>query len=1192
MSSESLDADTPLAPLLEQMQGLSSDARNVGEELIEHLAFVRFDELLHASSDADALTDALFARKSLSHKQLASFIRQGFSLPSVAVGARVCVCLPNIPELGSCLICLLATQRVVFPLNPAMTAAEMQWEIRHTRCEAVVVLDSATSSFPAVVAASALELPLLLLSPSTHTTGLFSISRPHPAGPHAQAHATSDTDDTDSIATPRGPVPGTSPRCAGAGPGALSELVLLLFTSGTSGRKKLVPYSLRMLVAGVACIISSWELRSSDTCLNMMPLFHIGGIMRNLLAPLLSGGASIVCNGFDPVIFWDILESYQVTWYYAAPTMHHSLLQESALRYGGTVHPPTSSVRFLANAAGGLLPVLAKSLKETFNATILTSYGMTECMPISTPPIATYDLDPSGTSGIAVGPRICIVMDDLEVAVEAGAELSALLPGQVGNILVKGGPCFSGYEVTGDGHAEDACFFTVDREPGWFCTGDCGYLNSDGYLFITGRSKEIINRGGETISPYEIEEAIIQHPQVSDVLAFAAPHETLQETVGVVVVTPPALPRLDWPSLCEYLEAQQQLHRSKWPSVIVFMGALPRNAANKLLRVKLGQRLNLEPLQDYNMSPLSRVFDGECPKQGTALTVPIPISTIKHSVHLDLDRIESFISDIEGVTSVAVTILDSPLRQDTIIAFVTPDDIDVAKITKLCQEQLHRYLCPLLVHACRSLDDSHGKSRVSDPATLAVQLSSIIKKESASRATAPSTAAEKSLEEIWRSELNLDPAIAISKDVSFFALGGDSLRAGQLVGAVRKQMQVPLTVADLFSFPTIESFAARVTELQQVKSRNEEEGFGNFDGDYLEDLEIESHLLDSAMSLLLPGSGKTVSSATVRGPAVPITKTSPDFSSSEELKTEGHDRSTFCGDDDPDVGADDRQQDYEYRMKYENTNITTLITQILPVGVFFPLRRIVMLFVIAWSWVIIMNQGIHRFPALLLAMVVARLVRGFVFPLVGVACKWIIIGRYKPGRYPLFGAMYLKWWVVEQILRIMGRGFFGDESFGFLDSSLTRWYYILMGAQIGQNVMIHSKAKLGQPDLLIIGDDVCIDEATVRPFGLEEGHMILLPIVVGEHCSIGVKSIVAPGAVIASNSHLGPLSSSHEVSDAAVNNKQYCRPSFPKPPVYLVLLLGVPVLVLVTLVSSIPWILGLKLMLSDAKSNGWYDHGG
>lgn len=169
------------------------------------------------------------------------------------------------------------------------------------------------------------------------------------------------------------------------------EIVLLLHTSGTSGNKKLVPYSLDMIIVGVGSIVASWNLKPSDVCLNMMPLFHIGGIVRNILSPILSGGSVITCSGFDPLLFWDLL--YQgrdgcgdqspgsvakiprVTWYYAAPTMHHAILNEAERRPAPL---PVDSVRYIANAAGGLLPVLATALRDTFQAVILTSYGMTE----------------------------------------------------------------------------------------------------------------------------------------------------------------------------------------------------------------------------------------------------------------------------------------------------------------------------------------------------------------------------------------------------------------------------------------------------------------------------------------------------------------------------------------------------------------------------------------------------------------------------------------------------------------------------------------------------------------------------------------------------------------------------------------------------------------------------------------------
>lgn len=282
----------------------------------------------------------------------------------------------------------------------------------------------------------------------------------------------------------------------------------------------------------------------------MMPLFHIGGIVRNVLSPLLAGGSVIPCKNFDPVLFWDTLFSVNFTWYYAAPTMHHAILLEAENRPKPL---PVSTVRFIANAAGGLLPVLAESLKITFGATILTSYGMTECMPISSPTQA-YKMNPTGTSGQQVGPDIIVTDED---------HISELPRGDMGNILIRGAPCFGGYEGNAASNAE--AFFTVNGKPGWFDTGDTGYMDSAGFLFISGRSKEIINKGGETISPFEIEEVIVQHPCVKETLAFSAPHDTYQETVGVVIVSRKDKPRPDLQTLHKYLDSR--LHRSKWPQV-------------------------------------------------------------------------------------------------------------------------------------------------------------------------------------------------------------------------------------------------------------------------------------------------------------------------------------------------------------------------------------------------------------------------------------------------------------------------------------------------------------------------------------------------------------------------------------------------------------------------------------------------
>ena len=181
----------------------------------------------------------------------------------------------------------------------------------------------------------------------------------------------------------------------------------------------------------------------SDICLNMMPLFHIGGIVRNLFSPILSGGSVISCSGFDPVLFWDILSvspsGRSFTWYYAAPTMHHAIIQESDRRINETasLNAPVTiervrdnnnvrSIRFIANAAGALLPILAEELKRIFpSAVILTSYGMTECMPISTPS-QSYKMDPVGTSGLPTGPDI-IITDEEHLGVLPVGEVAVIL---------------------------------------------------------------------------------------------------------------------------------------------------------------------------------------------------------------------------------------------------------------------------------------------------------------------------------------------------------------------------------------------------------------------------------------------------------------------------------------------------------------------------------------------------------------------------------------------------------------------------------------------------------------------------------------------------------------------------------------------------------------------------------------------
>jgi acyl-CoA synthetase (AMP-forming)/AMP-acid ligase II len=208
------------------------------------------------------------------------------------------------------------------------------------------------------------------------------------------------------LASPESPAAGPLPS-----PTQRSDFALMLFTSGSTGRKRMVPYTLETLIVGAVCVGASWGLSESDVCLNSMPLFHAGGLIRNLLGPLLSGGSAILLPGFDPESFWESMAAGGATWYYASPTIHSAVLAHYEQLGGASsrLAAAASRVRLVGNAAGPLLPSLALQLRGAFGpkCAVLPSYGCTECMPISSPPL-DYALERPGTSGRACGPELGI----------------------------------------------------------------------------------------------------------------------------------------------------------------------------------------------------------------------------------------------------------------------------------------------------------------------------------------------------------------------------------------------------------------------------------------------------------------------------------------------------------------------------------------------------------------------------------------------------------------------------------------------------------------------------------------------------------------------------------------------------------------------------------------------------------------
>lgn len=535
---------------------------------------------------------------------LAEALRAHDGYPSVGPGDRVALALPNGPELALAILACVQNVSCV-PVNICGAGMELEADLCTASCKVVIGPGHGRDGHDrAKIAADNVGIPFIELVPSKLDVGIFELVSNiggNTYGDLEDEKAEDDLNMTDCTSLS---------SCAPAlpRPNNLHDEVLILFTSGTTGRKKLVPHSLENMLVASACISISWALTPGDVNCNLMPLFHVGGIVRQLFASILSGGCVICCPEFDPVKFWMLMREAKFTWYYASPTMHQVVLQTG--KDMGFVCETTRSLmnikckdkskrlRMIANAAGGLSPSLALELRNTFQANILPSYGMTECMPISSPP-ASYCLERAGTSGVAVGPEIAILN-------EYGTPFPI---GKEGSICVRGPPLMYGYGNVGydEVSSHDKCFLNG----GWFNTGDIGYLDKDGYLFITGRAKEVINRGGEIISPLEVEEAVLSHPSVQSALAFSVRHDILQEVVGVVVVcNSNEGVRFDLPGLHKFLG--ERLKSAKWPQCLVFMDALPRSYTKKLQRVNLEERLGLSVISD-STPYIMRTFEANCP---------------------------------------------------------------------------------------------------------------------------------------------------------------------------------------------------------------------------------------------------------------------------------------------------------------------------------------------------------------------------------------------------------------------------------------------------------------------------------------------------------------------------------------------------------------------------------------------------
>jgi acyl-CoA synthetase (AMP-forming)/AMP-acid ligase II len=454
----------------------------------------------------------------------------------------------------------IASAATSAPLNPAYREAEFEFYMTDLEARALIVL--AGSESPATRVAHAHGIPVIHLVPEPDgPAGLFAFS-----GDRCQASSL-------------------------VGPARPEDVALVLHTSGTTARPKMVPLTQRNLCVSAQHVWRTLQLRAQDRCLNVMPLFHIHGLVAALLASL-GAGASVVCTpGFLAPRFFGWLDTFRPTWYTAVPTMHQAILARAADQHEILTR---ISLRFIRSSSASLPPQIMVELERTFDAPVIEAYGMTEAShQMTSNRLPPGDRKP-GSVGVAAGPEVAIM----------AAEGDDLLPaGSVGEIVIRGPNVMSGY--AGNPEANEQAFTA-----GWFRTGDQGYQDQDGYFYVTGRLKEIINRGGEKISPREVDEVLLDHPLVTQAVTFALPDARLGEDVAAAVTV--SEPHVTEKQLRRF--ASLRLAPFKVPRLVAILDDIPKGPTGKLRRIGLAEKLGLtgesvasDPVSTSSVAPRTDV---------------------------------------------------------------------------------------------------------------------------------------------------------------------------------------------------------------------------------------------------------------------------------------------------------------------------------------------------------------------------------------------------------------------------------------------------------------------------------------------------------------------------------------------------------------------------------------------------------
>ncbi len=474
-------------------------------------------------------------------RDLASTVTETLHDLGIGRGDRVAIVLPNGPEMATAFFSI-AHVATTAPLNPAYRREEFDFYLEDLKAKALVLAED--DHGPAAEAAQAFGVPIIRLSRSDgQAIGAFRLL--------AEAARAGE--------------PAANPGFA-----APADTALVLHTSGTTSRPKIVPLSHANVTASARHIGETLALSPKDKCLNIMPLFHIHGLIAAVLSSL-AAGASVWCTpGFNALKAFSWLEEVDPTWYTAVPTMHQAILAR-APRNKEIVEK--LKLRLIRSSSSSLPPQVMTALEETFGAPVIESYGMTEAAhQMASNPLPPRARKP-GAVGVAAGPEVAI-MDE---------EGNLLDQGEIGEVVIRGPNVTKGYEAN---EAANASAFT----DGWFRTGDQGVFDEEGYLRLTGRLKEIINRGGEKISPREVDEVLMDHEAVAQVVTFAMPHPKLGEEVAAAVVLREGASATDR-EIRDFVATR--LADFKVPRKLLILDEIPKGATGKLQRIGLAEKLGL-----------------------------------------------------------------------------------------------------------------------------------------------------------------------------------------------------------------------------------------------------------------------------------------------------------------------------------------------------------------------------------------------------------------------------------------------------------------------------------------------------------------------------------------------------------------------------------------------------------------------